>query len=527
MGLHMKRISSSLFVAVALLGLGACAIGADVDDETPSPAVQPGLDSKLDAAATASSVPAPLLKAIGYVETRWQMVASEEHEGVRPRYGVMGLDDARVARGAQLTKRDVVDVQVDPQANIDAAAALLLEAGRASGATAADLASWASAVATFSGIEDVDARQEYVAEVYNVLRSGARSVAEGGELIAQISAQQGLPVMPRSTIGVASTDYGPAIFRSSPNFNARPAGTDVSLVVIHSCEGGYAGCWGWLRNTQAQASAHYVVKEDGGEITQLVREADRAWHVAAAYRCNLNNNVDCGKNGVSTNHFSVGIEHGGFASQAVWPANQVEESAKLTCNITRNQGIVRDRNHIVSHGQLQPETRTDPGRNWPWASYIERVRALCGDGGGGNPTPGQIIVDSNNDNNDAAKSRMELAGTWTSATGTPGYYGSGYWFANTEAVSAPATFWFYLDAAGTRTIDAWWTAGTNRAPAAPFIAYNAAGAELGRVSKDQRSGGSQWNTIGTWSFSAGWNKVQLSRWTTAGAVVVADAVRVR
>lgn len=30
-----------------------------------------------------------------------------------------------------------------------------------------------------------------------------------------------------------------------------------------------------------------------------------------------------------------------------------------------------------------------------------------------------------------------------------------------------------------------------------------------------------------WSFSAGWNRVVLSRWTTAGYVVIADAVRVR
>jgi hypothetical protein len=114
-----------------------------------------------------------------------------------------------------------------------------------------------------------------------------------------------------------------------------------------------------------------------------------------------------------------------------------------------------------------------------------------------------------------------------STSGTPGYYGSGYYFANTAATSAPATFWFYLPAAQTRTIDAWWTAGTNRASAAPFIAYNAAGTELGRRSVDQRGSGSQWVTLGTWNFSAGWNKVALSRWTTSGDVVIADAVRVR
>ena len=35
------------------------------------------------------------------------------------------------------------------------------------------------------------------------------------------------------------------------------------------------------------------------------------------------------------------------------------------------------------------------------------------------------------------------------------------------------------------------------------------------------------DTVGTWSFPAGWNKVQLSRWTTSGYYVVADAIQVR
>ena len=84
-----------------------------------------------------------------------------------------------------------------------------------------------------------------------------------------------------------------------------------------------------------------------------------------------------------------------------------------------------------------------------------------------------------------------------------------------------------MPAAATKTVDAWWTAGGNRATAAPFIAYNAAGTELGRKSVNQQTSGSQWVTLGTWNFSAGWNKVALSRWTTSGDVVIADAVRVR
>jgi hypothetical protein len=186
---------------------------------------------------------------------------------------------------------------------------------------------------------------------------------------------------------------------------------------------------------------------------------------------------------------------------------------------------VRDRNHVVSHGQLQPWNRTDPGPNWPWNHYIDRIRAHCNDGGG-SPT-GAIIVDSNNANNNQAIAKIELTGTWGSSASTPGYYGTGYWFANTAQASAPATFWFHMSAAGTKTVDAWWTSGTNRSTAAPFIAYNAAGTEVGRRAVNQQGSGSQWVTLGTWNFSAGWNKVVLSRWATEGKVVIADAVRIR
>ncbi|MDQ3368848.1 MAG: hypothetical protein M3680_25775 [Myxococcota bacterium] len=153
-----------------------------------------------------------------------------------------------------------------------------------------------------------------------------------------------------------------------------------------------------------------------------------------------------------------------------------------------------------------------------------RVVKLGGGGGGGETT---IIVDNNNANNNTAKAKVELVGTWASSTSTPGYHGTDYRWAATEASSAPATFSFFLAAPATRTIDAWWVAGTNRATAATFIVYDAAGTELGRVAKNQQTAGSQWNALGTFAFKAGWNRVVLSRWQAAGSVVVADAVRVR
>ncbi|HEX8704351.1 MAG TPA: N-acetylmuramoyl-L-alanine amidase, partial [Myxococcaceae bacterium] len=308
-----------------------------------------------------------------------------------------------------------------------------------------------------------------------------------------------------------------------PNYNARPSGTNVSMIVIHTCEGGYSGCWSWLTNSAAGASAHYVVNESGTEISQLVNEANRAWHVAASYSCSLNGSKDCGLNGVSVNHFSVGIEHGGYASQSSFPTGQIDSSAKLSCDISRDQGILRDSYHIVAHGRLQPSTRTDPGPNWPWSTYLSKVNSYCGSS---TPTTG-FVVDSNNANNNAAYAKYSGSATWAAASSTAGYYGSEYYYASTQAVSDPVTFSFYLAAPATKTIDAWWTSGTNRTTAAPFVVWNSAGTKVATVYKDQQTGGGAWQTLGTWSFPAGWNEVQVSRWAPEGSVVIADAIRVR
>ncbi|NMO22670.1 golvesin C-terminal-like domain-containing protein [Pyxidicoccus fallax] len=152
--------------------------------------------------------------------------------------------------------------------------------------------------------------------------------------------------------------------------------------------------------------------------------------------------------------------------------------------------------------------------------WVDVTYLWTSDGG----TTTSIVVDSDNTRNDATKARFSMVGTWT-AGGSTGYFGSGYYYAATQAISQPAVFEFYLPAAATKTIDAWWVAGTNRSPTAPFIVTTSTGNVT--VNVNQQINGAQWNALGTWSFPAGWNKVQLSRWTTTGYVVMADAIRVR
>ncbi|MFE8600597.1 golvesin C-terminal-like domain-containing protein [Archangium violaceum] len=535
----MKTLTKPLATLAAALALAACgpqeqepttqtpAVAEDVRpeaDRTPYP-----LDAAFAKAGADFGVPADLLKAISYTETRWEMVQGhEEFAGMPAAYGLMALRGEKLSEGARLAGVSEEAVRTQPEANIRAAAALLSSYANELKVDRADVGAWATAAAKLSGIENTEAQAQYIHQgVYDIMRKGAVAQTPAGELAVSLMPGKAQAKFPSSdVVRSMSADYGPAIFRSSPNYNARPSGTDISMVVIHTCEGGYSGCWSWLTNPSAGASAHYVVNESGSEITQLVTEANRAWHVAASYSCSLNGSVMCGLNGVSTNNFSVGIEHGGYASQTSFPAGQIDASAKLTCDITKSQGIVRDSYHIVAHGRLQPANRTDPGPNWPWSTYISKVKSLCGDGGT-TPPPTGLIIDNNNSANDTSKGYIELTGAWTATSGTAGYYGSNYLYASTAAVSEPATFWFYLPAAASKTIDARWTSGTNRSAAAPYIITNASGTNLATVYKNQQTGGGAWNALGTWSFPAGWNKVQLSRWAADGFVVVADAIQVR
>lgn len=357
----------------AVVGPVDCAVA-------PAPAAEPAvvpLTSPHDAlfadVGAAAGVPAALLRAISYVETRWQMIeGQEEFEGMPVAHGLMALRGARVGEGARLAGIDDGAVRRDPAANVRAAAALLRAAADSLTIDRADPEAWAAVVAGYSGIAGAAGRTAYVDDVYAVMR-GRRAPAAA--VAADVRSSSCAPP-PTTTYPV---DQVGATWRTSPNFNQRMAGEggQVHMVIIHSCEGGYAGCWSWLSNAESQVSAHYVVREDGAEITQLVRESARAWHIGAIYDSTLNANHDGRLHGVQSNHFTIGIEHAGYASQVSWPVAQIDASAQLLCDVARRWGIPRDRLHIVAHGQLQPWNRTDPGPNWPWADYLARVDRYC------------------------------------------------------------------------------------------------------------------------------------------------------
>ena len=198
-----------------------------------------------------------------------------------------------------------------------------------------------------------------------------------GLLAGLMLTAHGLQSLPAS----ASTDYAPAIWNPAAtcNYSARTAA--VSHVTVHTTEGSYAGSISWFQNCSAGVSAHYVVRSSDGQITQMVRETDKAWHVG------------------NSNGYTVGIEHEGYTNApATWYTSAMyTASAALTRDILSSFGLsqkVFDGSggwnavpadslyNVKGHVNFASQSHTDPGSGWDWPRYKSLVAGGTGGGGG-------------------------------------------------------------------------------------------------------------------------------------------------
>jgi N-acetyl-anhydromuramyl-L-alanine amidase AmpD/V8-like Glu-specific endopeptidase len=152
----------------------------------------------------------------------------------------------------------------------------------------------------------------------------------------------------------------------------RKRGAVVDRIVIHITAGGpnIDGTIGWFQNGNhvnartgrpAPSSAHYIVGRDG-EVVQMVRNADTAYHASSA------------------NSRSIGIEHNGNKPSSrnrrdLPPTQrQYEESANLVAWLCTQYGIPADREHIVGHHEISPGDNHDcPTDYWDWDQYMTYV----------------------------------------------------------------------------------------------------------------------------------------------------------
>jgi|GEM_PF-3270540 len=562
--------------------LGTLALLAACNDEVVKPALVPvGTDAPartpLDAifarAAAEFGVRADLLKAVSYEETRWS-VGEPGHESDAPfQHGVMGLDAEQVALAARLAGVEPAAIDTDVEAGVRAGAALLAHYARELRVEGPELAAWAPAVARFSSLGDERSQAVYVHDrVYPTLRRGVTATDTqlratlpgqevGGALFQRsqnVSAAALAPDWP-----VAGTVSWPALDDEGTGGNRmQPRPYPLHMIVVHICGAysysSYTGCRSWLSTDRANtgnSSAHYVVDDVVNaaghvEVSQMVTEDSAAHHAGSPnYDCANNasilpeNEIHCAEfAGRWVNGFTIGIEQAGDGRQTR-PAAQLSRTAALVCDITRDRRLPVDRQHIIGHADVSEARRgnvdgdpatgingreylEDPGAGFSWASFMDQVRS-CRARGDVVTIDNNATYNLNDPDRDAVRGRFEASTTWTTGTSADERYQADYRFASAATVTDGATFWFYLPAAATKTVSFWWTAGTNRSASVPVISYNAAGTELGKGFVNQTANGGRWNTVGTYAFTAGWNKVYVSRYTTAAGTVIADAVRLQ
>jgi N-acetyl-anhydromuramoyl-L-alanine amidase len=161
---------------------------------------------------------------------------------------------------------------------------------------------------------------------------------------------------------------------SSPNFGARPANTQINLIVIHSISlppgqfGGdevqqlFTNTLDWDAHPYfekirgAQVSAHFYIRRNG-ELWQFVSCDDRAWHAGQSSYMGKDN----------CNDYSVGIELEGLEGDS-FEAAQYESLISVCAALQQSYPIA----HMTGHEHVSPGRKADPGAQFDW-SYVGRA----------------------------------------------------------------------------------------------------------------------------------------------------------
>jgi AmpD protein len=155
----------------------------------------------------------------------------------------------------------------------------------------------------------------------------------------------------------------------SPNFDERPAGEAISLLVVHaiSLPPGKFGsdaiehlftnrldpnAHPFFREIEGlRVSAHFLIRRDG-ELIQFVPCSRRAWHAGVS---SWHDRTRC-------NDFSLGVELEGCDDQP-FAAAQYPVLARLIETLRRHYPVA----DIAGHSDIAPGRKTDPGPCFDWA----------------------------------------------------------------------------------------------------------------------------------------------------------------
>ncbi|WP_246456184.1 N-acetylmuramoyl-L-alanine amidase [Nocardioides mesophilus] len=365
-------------------------------------------------AARVSGVPAPVLLAVSFMESRW-----EDHNGEMSTsggYGPMHLtredlggsagrgDRAKgeagaeptgasgtLVQAAQLTGLDQQRLRSDAVANICGGAAVL--AAYQPRTASSDPSDWSRAVALYATGGDEKTGLRFAKDVFATMRSGERRTTDDGETVVLRAKPQarvdtaavreaGLldpaPVTEETVDCPASLDceaipapyewYGKPDPYDYGNHDLadRPNDLSIDYIVIHNTEGVWERALD-LVTDPTYLAWHYTLRSSDGHIAQHLDNKNVGWHAGNWY----------------VNMHSIGLEHEGIAAQgATWfTESMYRTSARLVRHLSEEYDIPRDRAHIIGHDQIPGVTAAyvrgmhwDTGPFWDWEHYMELVR---------------------------------------------------------------------------------------------------------------------------------------------------------
>lgn len=347
-------------------------------------------------------IPRGLLEAVSYTNTHCSHLTDDNyfHDGpdAMPRaYGMMGL--VRDGKGyfrenlhlvSELSGISEAEILQSPAANVMAYAKAFSRLAKENKAT--EIKGYLSVIQQLSELPTGEEKDVYPMQsmLYSVcLFLNDEMKAEGYDfqkfdldLKAVFAEHYEMLAAPK--LGVSrSPDYPPAIWDPAPECNWEERTKEVSAVVIHYTEGSYAGCISWFKNCDAEVSAHYVIRSADGQVTQMVREKDKAWHARTA------------------NGYTIGIEHEAYGN--IWSfftEEMYQSSADLVRSIcsrydvidghrtfyrdTLDNGICLNNGihdlggeeactKIRGHQHYPDQSHTDPGPYWDWNYYYKLI----------------------------------------------------------------------------------------------------------------------------------------------------------
>jgi len=160
----------------------------------------------------------------------------------------------------------------------------------------------------------------------------------------------------------------------SPNFNRRPPGAEVSLLIIHNISlppgefGGpyirqlFTNCLDprahpyFTTIVDSPVSAHLMI-DRMGTVTQFVSVDERAWHAGES----------CFEGRTNCNDFAIGIELEGTDTTAYTAVQYDVLAAVARLLMTRHPLVTAAR--IVGHSDVAPKRKTDPGPAFDWHRF--------------------------------------------------------------------------------------------------------------------------------------------------------------